>query len=183
MPFCPHDIDVSMVVERGLARCPRCVSMADYVFIEYGINVIRYEVRCRKCGERYAEDMGPSAPSQLVVSEPLLRWPPDMEPVPPRDWRAELRGHLAVAAQHGRTAAQISRTGFDEVTKRALAAGEHTRKRALEAGEHTRRRALTASEHTRTWVQERRRAYALSARMPMLALEGRRGRTELQTGG
>ncbi|AFM14939.1 hypothetical protein Mycch_0112 [Mycolicibacterium chubuense NBB4] len=150
-----------MVVERGLARCPRCVSVADYVFIEYGKNVIRYEVRCRKCGECYGEDMGPSAPSQLVVAEPLLRWPPDCEPVPPRDWGAELRGHLAVAAQHCATAAQISKTGFDEVAKRAHAMGEHTR----------------------TWVHERRRAYALGARMPLLALEGRGRRTEIQTGG
>ncbi len=30
----PHDIGVSMVVERGLARCPRCVAVADYVFVE-----------------------------------------------------------------------------------------------------------------------------------------------------
>lgn len=90
-------IGVSMVVERGLARCPRCVSMADYVFIESVPHGMRYEVRCRKCGERYSEDMWPTPGAELVrVDRPLL-WPPDREPVPPRDWAAEIRGHVSAA--------------------------------------------------------------------------------------
>ena len=135
--------------------------MADYVFIEYGTNVVRYEVRCRKCGERYAEDTGPSAPSELVLAEPSLAWPPDLEPVPPRDWRAELRGHLSVAAQRGRTAAQLSRAGLGEAGRRAHGWGEHTL----------------------TWVRERRQALAWSERTPTLMLEARPGQRELQTGG
>ncbi len=124
-----------MVVERGLARCPRCVSMADYVFIECEPSGMRYEVRCRKCGECYGEDMRPAAPgAQLVLAEPPILWPPDHEPVPPRDWRAEIRGHLSVVAQRGRT-------GIDEVSKRAHTLGEHTRGWVLE-----RRRVLRADQ-------------------------------------
>lgn len=46
---------MSVVVERGLARCPRCVAVADYTFIESGPNSVRYEVHCGKCGEAYRE--------------------------------------------------------------------------------------------------------------------------------
>ena len=44
------------VVERGLARCPRCVAVADYSFVECGPNSIRYEVKCKRCGEAYSEE-------------------------------------------------------------------------------------------------------------------------------
>ncbi|MCV7152867.1 hypothetical protein H7I57_16800 [Mycobacterium pyrenivorans] len=93
-----------MVVERGLARCPRCVSVADYVFIETrsgagGSNGMRYEVRCRKCGECYGEDSRPLPTRLVAVPEPPIEWPRDREPVEPRDWRTELRERLAVAAQ------------------------------------------------------------------------------------
>ena len=44
------------VVERGLARCPRCVAIADYSFVECGPNSIRYEVKCQRCGEAYSEE-------------------------------------------------------------------------------------------------------------------------------
>ncbi|MEW5811921.1 MAG: hypothetical protein AB1925_21015 [Actinomycetota bacterium] len=101
-----------MVVERGLARCPRCVSMADYVFIESEPNGMRYEVRCRKCGERYEEDMRPSPTgAELARIEPPLLWPPDREPVPPRDWRAEIRGHVTAVVQR-------SRAELDEMVQR-----------------------------------------------------------------
>ena len=88
--------NVSMVVERGLARCPRCVSMADYVFIEtvseHDSPVTRYEVRCRKCGQSYGEESQPPQYAPVpVAAEPPIIWPPDQEPVPPRDWRRELR--------------------------------------------------------------------------------------------
>lgn len=78
--------------------------MADYVFIERASNVMRYEVRCRKCAECYGEDTGPAAPAQPVVVEPPILWPPDCEPVEARDWRAELRGHLSAAAHRSRAA-------------------------------------------------------------------------------
>jgi hypothetical protein len=53
---------VSVVVERGLARCPRCVAVADYTFVESGPNSLRYEVHCRRCGEAYCEVHTPMAP-------------------------------------------------------------------------------------------------------------------------
>jgi hypothetical protein len=90
-----------MVVERGRARCPRCVATAEYTFVEYEPNGVRYEVRCRKCGECYAEDLRPPVPgTALAVIEPPLRWPPDLEPVPPRDVRAEVLAHLTSAREH-----------------------------------------------------------------------------------
>ena len=102
-----------MVVERGLARCPRCVSVADYVFIETATGRagdrgagLRYEVRCRKCGECYGEDSRPIPNLPATVAEPPISWPRDREPVEPRDWRREIRGVLSAAAQQGREAAQ-----------------------------------------------------------------------------
>ncbi|MGP4055839.1 hypothetical protein ACTWP6_13620 [Mycobacterium sp. 4D054] len=98
---------MSRVVERGLARCPRCVAVADYVFIESDRNVVRYEVRCRKCGECYREDSRPGAPLAVSGEEPLIQWPPDCEPTPPRDWRDELRGKLSVATQRGKAEMEV----------------------------------------------------------------------------
>ncbi len=98
---------MSMVVERGLARCPRCVSMADYVFIEFpaasNSGALRYEVRCRKCGECYGEDSRPTVYAAVVIAEPPITWPPDCEPVPPRDRRAELRQWATEATARART--------------------------------------------------------------------------------
>lgn len=70
---------MSVVVERGLARCPRCVAVADYTFVESGPNSIRYEVQCGKCGEVYCEVNTPVAPdftaAVLALAAPL----PDAE--------------------------------------------------------------------------------------------------------
>ncbi|MGE2835333.1 hypothetical protein [Mycobacterium sp. SMC-4] len=116
-----------MVVERGLARCPRCVSVADYAFIEYGRGM-RYEVRCRKCGERYEEESRPSAAvAPTPAPEPPIEWPRDRDPVPPRDWRAELNERISAAARHGRT-------GAEELS----------------------RRLGVLNEQARTWVQARK---------------------------
>lgn len=54
---------MSVVVERGLARCPRCVAVADYTFVEMGPNSVRYEVRCDRCGGSYCEVNSPVVPS------------------------------------------------------------------------------------------------------------------------
>jgi len=53
---------MSVVVERGLARCPHCVAVTQYSFTELGPNSMCYEVDCKKCGERYRELHGPTAP-------------------------------------------------------------------------------------------------------------------------
>ena len=130
----PHDIGVSMVVERGLARCPRCVAVADYVFVETlqrPPNGLRYEVRCRKCGECYREDSRPVANLPAVVIE-SLRWPPDWEPEPSRDWVNEAREKLTVVAQRSKS----------EVD----ALGKHVQ---------------SAYELTRAWLNERRAARML----------------------
>jgi hypothetical protein len=71
---------MSVVVERGLARCPRCVAVADYTFVESGPNSVRYEVHCRKCGEAYCEVHTPLAPDFAAAVDALVVHPP---PVPP----------------------------------------------------------------------------------------------------
>jgi predicted Zn finger-like uncharacterized protein len=47
---------MTMVVERGTARCPRCMVHADYRFVETDAGPLRYEVSCRSCGHEYVED-------------------------------------------------------------------------------------------------------------------------------
>lgn len=105
----PQDNGVSMVVERGLARCPRCVAVADYVFIEASSEQtgreLRYEVRCRKCGECYSEDSYAAATTSTEVA--LIQWPPDCEPVPPRDWRNEAREKVSAAADAGKAEIEV----------------------------------------------------------------------------
>ncbi|ORB29273.1 hypothetical protein [Mycolicibacterium parafortuitum] len=126
---------MSKVVERGVARCPRCVAVADYVFVEmsdHGPRGLRYEVRCRKCGERYSEDSRAVANLPAVV-EMTLHWPPDCEPVPARDWSKEVREKWSVAAERGKSE-------IDALGKQAHAAIELTR------------------ELTRAWLDERRAA-------------------------
>lgn len=49
---------MEFVVERGKARCPRCVAVAEYSFVELGPNLLRYEVNCGGCGETYREKLG-----------------------------------------------------------------------------------------------------------------------------
>ena len=137
--------NVSMVVERGLARCPRCVSMADYVFIETVTDdaspVTRYEVRCRKCGECYGEDSQPlTYPPVSVAVEPPIVWPRDQEPVPPRDWRQELREHVDRA---GRVTTRVGKEAADTAERwGGHAAGRvrtwaDTVKHTLETSKHT----------------------------------------------
>lgn len=71
---------MSVVVERGLARCPRCVAVADYTFVESGPNSVRYEVHCGRCGEAYCEVHTPLTPDFTAAVDALVVCPP---PVPP----------------------------------------------------------------------------------------------------
>lgn len=67
---------MNVVVERGLARCPRCVAVADYSFVETGPNSLRYEVRCTRCGEAYCEVHDPVTPNFSSAVEALMPpWP------------------------------------------------------------------------------------------------------------
>lgn len=80
--------------------------MADYVFIEASSpRELRYEVRCRKCGECYSEDSYATAGVSTEVA--LIQWPPDCEPVPPRDWRNEMREKLSVATDEAKAEAEV----------------------------------------------------------------------------
>lgn len=67
------------VVERGLARCPRCVAVADYAFVESGPNSLRYEVNCRRCGEAYCEVHNPVTPDFTAAAGALVVRPRDPE--------------------------------------------------------------------------------------------------------
>lgn len=49
------------VVERGTARCPRCMALTDYCFHETPGGILRYEVSCQPCGHVYVELSGPCA--------------------------------------------------------------------------------------------------------------------------
>lgn len=67
---------MNVVVERGVARCPRCVAVAEYSFTECGSDYVRYEIRCPRCSEVYIEvnSTGPTAfrtdVEQYVYSRP-----------------------------------------------------------------------------------------------------------------
>ena len=92
---------MGVVVERGLARCPYCVAVTEYSFIELGPNSLAYEVDCRKCGELYREVHGPTAPK--IDADPVADWVPD---VPSHTANRErLLAWLATAQSRGRAAA------------------------------------------------------------------------------
>lgn len=139
-----------MVVERGLARCPRCVSVADYAFIE-DVSGMRYEVCCRKCGERYEEESRPSAAVVPVPApEPPIEWPRDRDPVPPRDWRAELRERIP--AEHVVRVTAVLRSG-------GSAAARHGRDGAAAAS----RRLSDVNDRARAWIRARRQQDEISS--------------------
>jgi|KBSSwiStaDraftv2_1062776.scaffolds.fasta_scaffold06363_5 hypothetical protein len=48
----PH---MSVVIEHGTARCPKCMAFADYSFHEGDGGLLRYQVVCRPCGNVYVE--------------------------------------------------------------------------------------------------------------------------------
>ena len=72
------------VIERGLARCPRCVAVADYYFVELSPNLLRYEVNCRTCGEAYREEHGPVPPNFGALAA-VDEWLPEASVVPVRE--------------------------------------------------------------------------------------------------
>lgn len=97
---------MSVVVERGSARCPHCVAVADYTFVESELDMVRYEVHCHSCGEVYSEE------SSLAPAMPVERhFPvPPLAPVAPRaSWRkymttlSETAGRLRARVLPGAT--------------------------------------------------------------------------------
>lgn len=92
---------MSVVVERGSARCPHCVAVADYTFVESDVDMVRYEVHCHSCGEVYSEE------SSLAPRVPVERILP-MPPLPPTAPRASWRGRLAsLGGVAGRLVARV----------------------------------------------------------------------------
>jgi hypothetical protein len=78
---------MSVVVERGSARCPHCVAVADYTFVESELDTVRYEVDCHSCGEVYSEvsSLAPAMPMERILPIPPL---PSVAPGP--SWRRHL---------------------------------------------------------------------------------------------
>lgn len=72
------------VIERGLARCPRCVAVADYFFVELSPSLLRYEVNCGTCGETYREEHGPVPPNFGALAA-VDAWLPEAPGVPMRE--------------------------------------------------------------------------------------------------
>jgi hypothetical protein len=60
---------MNLVVERGMARCPSCVGLADYAFSEIGPDSMQYEIDCRCCGEVFRENTWPETLS--LFSDPV----------------------------------------------------------------------------------------------------------------
>lgn len=100
---------MELVVERGKARCPRCVAVADYSFVELGPDLLRYEVNCAGCGEAHRERLGP-VPAPAGVLATTESWLPAVQvpTVPMREralqWVGTVR-HRAVALTATTTAA------------------------------------------------------------------------------
>ena len=72
---------MNVVVERGKARCPRCVAVAEYSFTECDVDHVRYEIRCPRCHEVYVEVTctGPTVFSTDVEQYEYSRSPHDGE--------------------------------------------------------------------------------------------------------
>lgn len=56
-----------MTVERGRARCPRCMAWAEYRFLDLGDNKLEYEVRCTVCSHVHSEVTAVSAPTTAAA--------------------------------------------------------------------------------------------------------------------
>jgi hypothetical protein len=101
---------MSVVVERGSARCPHCVAVADYTFVESELDTVRYEVDCHSCGEVYSEvsSLAPAMPMERILPIP---------PLPPVTPRPSWRRHLATL---GRAAGRLRVRGGKERSGRGI---------------------------------------------------------------
>jgi hypothetical protein len=102
---------MGVVVERGSARCPLCVAVADYAFIESGLDTVRYEVHCQSCGQVYSE-VNSLAPQPWPGERnlPMLPLPP--EPRPPATWR---RHFTPLGRAAGRLRARVRPARFADL--------------------------------------------------------------------
>jgi hypothetical protein len=93
---------MSVVVERGLARCPYCVAVTRYVFLENESNSLCYEVDCERCGQRYREHSSPVDWATSAAPRIDIVPPPPAGPTPLRQLRN--RAHELGAVLMRRTA-------------------------------------------------------------------------------
>ena len=49
---------MSVVIEKGTSRCPRCMVLAAYSFHEDDGSLLRYQVDCKACGNVHVELCG-----------------------------------------------------------------------------------------------------------------------------
>jgi hypothetical protein len=103
---------MNVVVERGVARCPRCVAVAEYSFTECGSEYVRYEIRCARCSEVYIEVncTGPTVFSTDVEQYVYSR--PAREGVVMRQLVDDLRQHWATVVA---AATRGLHRGLDEI--------------------------------------------------------------------
>lgn len=98
---------MSVVVERGLARCPYCVAVTQYSFVELGPNSVSYQVDCKRCGEQYRELQEP-----VLASVRATDWTPVRveQPALPLASRLVIAGRVALHAllAHRRQTSQLS---------------------------------------------------------------------------
>ena len=112
---------MSVVVERGSARCPHCVAVADYTFVESELDTVRYEVDCHSCGEVYSEV------SSLAPAMPMERFLP-IPPLPPVASRPSWRRHLATL---GRAAGRLRVRGQERGDRGIWHGGQERRDRGI----------------------------------------------------
>jgi uncharacterized Zn finger protein len=56
-----------VTVERGRARCPRCMSFAEYQFLDRGNDTLEYQVQCGTCGNVHSEISVVSTPTTAAA--------------------------------------------------------------------------------------------------------------------
>jgi hypothetical protein len=102
---------MELVIERGQARCPYCVAVAAYSFVELGPNLLRYEVNCKGCGETYRERVGPVPPKLGVVAttEPWL----PVERVPSVPLRERVLAGIGVVRERTAALTAVATAAFD----------------------------------------------------------------------
>ena len=72
---------MGVVVERGLARCPYCVAVTEYFFIELGPIRLPTKSIAESAVSCYREVHGPTAPK--IGADPVGDWVPDVPRIPP----------------------------------------------------------------------------------------------------
>jgi hypothetical protein len=107
---------MSVVVERGSARCPRCVAVADYTFVESELDTVLYEVDCRSCGEVYSEvnSLAPPVPMERIL--PI----PSVTGTPQQSWRRHLAplGRAAGRLRHRVGVRRVHAGGLEDANSK-----------------------------------------------------------------